>query len=115
MSYSNKIEKEKKQLAKEAGMVRTEVTGAEVSILIQNIIYLFIFYYGSRCLRKPEKSVKVRDHKQSATLATSPKTESSRNYVGLVKAHASLARQSDLVYGLLGFNASATARVISRR
>ena len=28
-------------------------------------------------------------------LATSPKPESSRNYVGLVKAHASLARQSE--------------------
>ena len=32
---------------------------------------------------------------QSATLATSPKPESSRNYVGLVKAPASLARQSE--------------------
>ena len=32
---------------------------------------------------------------ESATLATSPKPESSRNYVGLVKAHASLARQSE--------------------
>ena len=31
----------------------------------------------------------------SATLATSPKPESSRNYVGLVKAPASLARQSE--------------------
>ncbi len=29
---SNKIEKEKKQLAREAGMVRTEVTGAEVNL-----------------------------------------------------------------------------------
>ena len=28
--YSNKIEKEKKQLAKEAGMLKTEVTGPEV-------------------------------------------------------------------------------------
>ena len=33
--------------------------------------------------------------KQSVTLATSPKPESSRNYVGLVKTHASLARQSE--------------------
>ena len=32
---------------------------------------------------------------QSATLAISPKPESSRNYVGLVKAPASLARQSE--------------------
>lgn len=31
ISCSNKIEKEKKQLAKEAGMVRTEITGAEVN------------------------------------------------------------------------------------
>ena len=32
---------------------------------------------------------------QSVTLATSLKSESSRNYVGLVKAPASLARQSE--------------------
>ena len=32
---------------------------------------------------------------QSVTLATSLKPESSRNYFGLVKAHASLARQSE--------------------
>ena len=32
---------------------------------------------------------------QSATLATSPKPESSRRYVGLVKASALLARQSE--------------------
>ena len=28
--FSSKIEKEKKQLAKDAGMIRTEVSGAEV-------------------------------------------------------------------------------------
>lgn len=28
---SNKIEKEKKQLARDAGMIKTEVTGAEVT------------------------------------------------------------------------------------
>ena len=31
--FSNKIEKEKKQLAKEAGMLKTEVTGPEVMFI----------------------------------------------------------------------------------
>ena len=35
------------------------------------------------------------EQKQSATLATSLKPESSRNYIRLVKARASLARQSE--------------------
>lgn len=29
--FSTKLEKEKKQIAKDAGMIKTEVTGAEVS------------------------------------------------------------------------------------
>ena len=31
LSFSNKIEKEKKQLAKEAGLFKTEVTGPEIA------------------------------------------------------------------------------------
>lgn len=34
LSASVKIEKERKQLAKEHGMIRTELTGAEVSVCL---------------------------------------------------------------------------------
>ena len=46
-------------------------------------------------LQSPRASFSSSLCSQSATLATSPKPESSRNYVGLVKALASLARQSE--------------------
>ena len=37
--FSNKLEKEKKQLAKEAGMIRTEVTGAEVRSMLWDCLW----------------------------------------------------------------------------
>lgn len=37
--FSTKLEKEKKQIAKDAGMIKTEVTGAEVISSVYGDIY----------------------------------------------------------------------------